>query len=69
MKGDDKLEEDDSDTLNAYCRVEPALSRFCIRCCSTTNDQKHCNSHQDRLGCTTAIPGQYDFPDLGVSCS
>ncbi|KAI0779218.1 hypothetical protein BC629DRAFT_1290008 [Irpex lacteus] len=49
--------------------VEPALSRFCIRCCSTTNDQTHCNSHQDRLGCTTAIPGQYDFPDLGISCS
>ncbi|KAI0090095.1 hypothetical protein BDY19DRAFT_887676, partial [Irpex rosettiformis] len=49
--------------------VEPALSRFCLRCCSSPNDQTHCNSHQDRLGCTTAVPGQYDFPDMGVSCS
>ncbi|KAI0338054.1 hypothetical protein BDW22DRAFT_1338742 [Trametopsis cervina] len=49
--------------------VEPALNRFCLRCCASANDQTHCNSHQDRTGCTTAVPGQYDFPDLGVSCS
>ncbi|KAG6915033.1 hypothetical protein DXG01_013824 [Tephrocybe rancida] len=49
--------------------VEPALSRFCIRCCASPNDQVNCNSHQDRMGCMTAIPGTYDFPALGVSCS
>ncbi|KAI0312704.1 hypothetical protein OF83DRAFT_1066790 [Amylostereum chailletii] len=49
--------------------VEPALNRFCIRCCASANDQTNCNSHQDRLGCETAIPGTYDFPDVGVSCS
>ncbi|KAG6856974.1 hypothetical protein H0H87_011363 [Tephrocybe sp. NHM501043] len=49
--------------------VEPALGRFCIRCCASANDQINCNSHQDRMGCITAIPGTYDFPDLGVSCS
>ena len=55
--------------LRPIIRVEPALSRFCLRCCSASNDQTHCNSHQDRLGCTTAVPGQYDFPNLGISCS
>ena len=50
-------------------RVEPSANRFCLRCCSTANDQINCNSHQDRAGCPTAIPGVYDFPDIGVSCS
>ncbi|KAI0266247.1 hypothetical protein BC834DRAFT_876224 [Gloeopeniophorella convolvens] len=49
--------------------VEPRLNRFCLRCCSSANDQVNCNSHQDRLGCENAVPGQYDFPDLGVSCA
>ncbi|TFY77701.1 hypothetical protein EWM64_g6313 [Hericium alpestre] len=49
--------------------VEPALNRFCMRCCSSADDQVNCNSHMDRLGCENAVPGQYDFPDLGVSCS
>jgi len=31
--------------------VEPALNRFCLRCCSTPNDQINCNSHRDREGC------------------
>ncbi|RPD60303.1 hypothetical protein L226DRAFT_272877 [Lentinus tigrinus ALCF2SS1-7] len=48
--------------------VEPAASRFCLRCCSSANDQENCNSHQDRAGCTTAIPGTYSFPEVGVSC-
>ncbi|KAH8985763.1 hypothetical protein EDB86DRAFT_2809999 [Lactarius hatsudake] len=49
--------------------VEPALNRFCIRCCSTANDQVNCNSHRDRLGCENAIPGTYDFPELGINCA
>jgi len=49
--------------------VEPALNRFCIRCCKDHGDQNNCNSHRDRLGCETAIPGKYDFPEIGVSCS
>ncbi|KAF8469258.1 hypothetical protein DFH94DRAFT_774092 [Russula ochroleuca] len=49
--------------------VEPALNRFCLRCCSTPNDQINCNSHRDRSGCENAIPGTYDFPELGVSCA
>ncbi|KAH9061748.1 alpha/beta-hydrolase [Lactarius deliciosus] len=49
--------------------VEPALNRFCIRCCSTADDQVNCNSHRDRLGCENAIPGTYDFPELGVVSS
>ncbi|KZV74275.1 hypothetical protein PENSPDRAFT_573217 [Peniophora sp. CONT] len=49
--------------------VEPALNRFCIRCCRDQNDQTNCNSHRDRLGCETAIPGTYDFPEVGISCS
>ncbi|KAI0687575.1 hypothetical protein C8Q76DRAFT_803516 [Earliella scabrosa] len=48
--------------------VEPALNRFCLRCCSAHDDQVNCNSHQDRAGCETAIPGTYSFPELGVSC-
>ncbi|OJT07666.1 hypothetical protein TRAPUB_1465 [Trametes pubescens] len=32
------------------------------------DDQINCNSHQDRAGCQTAIPGTYDFPSLGVTC-
>ncbi|KAF8656411.1 hypothetical protein AX16_002555 [Volvariella volvacea WC 439] len=50
-------------------QLEPKEGRFCLRCCSTPNDQINCNSHQDRAGCLIAIPGQYDFPELGVSCS
>lgn len=50
-------------------RVEPALNRFCIRCCSTPNDQVNCNSHRDRAGCENAIPGTYDFPERGISCA
>ncbi|KAI0641410.1 hypothetical protein C8Q79DRAFT_990724 [Trametes meyenii] len=49
--------------------VEPAANRFCLRCCSSGDDQVNCNSHQDRAGCQTAIPGTYDFPSLGVTCS
>ncbi|KAI0041956.1 hypothetical protein FA95DRAFT_1500726 [Auriscalpium vulgare] len=49
--------------------VEPALNRFCIRCCAAENDQVNCNSHMDRQGCENAVPGVYDFPDRGVSCS
>ncbi|KAI0290151.1 hypothetical protein BC826DRAFT_913626 [Russula brevipes] len=49
--------------------VEPALNRFCIRCCSTPDDQINCNSHRDRSGCENAIPGTYDFPELGISCA
>ncbi|KAI0330719.1 hypothetical protein GY45DRAFT_1323263 [Cubamyces sp. BRFM 1775] len=48
--------------------VEPAANRFCMRCCHSRDDQINCNSHQDRAGCQTAIPGTYDFPALGVSC-
>jgi|SRR5882762_6869255 len=49
--------------------IEPALHRFCLRCCSTANDQVNCNSHRDRLGCENAIPGKYDFPERGLSCA
>ncbi|GLB34732.1 hypothetical protein LshimejAT787_0202970 [Lyophyllum shimeji] len=49
--------------------IEPATQRFCMRCCASANDQVNCNSHQDRAGCINAIPGVYDFPDLGVSCN
>ncbi|KAH9991912.1 hypothetical protein BJV77DRAFT_1005371 [Russula vinacea] len=42
--------------------VEPALNRFCLRCCSKPNDQINCNSHRDRSGCENAIR-------LGVSCA
>ncbi|KAI0353876.1 hypothetical protein OH77DRAFT_1457380 [Trametes cingulata] len=48
--------------------VEPAANRFCLRCCKSQDDQINCNSHQDRAGCQTAIPGTYDFPSLGVTC-
>ena len=34
-----------------------------------SNDQVHCNSHQDRSGCVVAVPGTYDFPEHGISCS
>ncbi|KLO14720.1 hypothetical protein SCHPADRAFT_825911 [Schizopora paradoxa] len=50
-------------------QVEPATGRFCLRCCASENDQTNCNSHQDRGGCLVAIPGKYDFPESGVSCS
>src|ERR1700742_4973160 len=46
-------------------RIEPSSRRFCLRCCSTENDQINCNSHMDRQGCLSAIPGTYDFPELG----
>jgi hypothetical protein len=49
--------------------VEPALNRFCLRCCRDKNDQKNCNSHRDRMGCENAVPGTYDFPELGVRCA
>lgn len=49
--------------------VEPALNRFCLRCCMAENDQINCNSHRDRLGCETAVPGKYDFPERGVNCA
>ncbi|KAI9511047.1 hypothetical protein F5148DRAFT_975809, partial [Russula earlei] len=49
--------------------VEPALNRFCLRCCSSPDDQINCNSHRDRTGCEHAIPGKYDFPELGISCA
>ncbi|KAL1948723.1 hypothetical protein VTO73DRAFT_10529 [Trametes versicolor] len=48
--------------------VEPAANRFCLRCCNKPDDQINCNSHQDRAGCQTAIPGTYAFPSLGVTC-
>ncbi|KAL6300975.1 hypothetical protein BKA93DRAFT_739537 [Sparassis latifolia] len=50
-------------------QVEPSSNRFCLRCCKSANDQENCNSHQDTAGCVTAIPGTYDFPNLGISCS
>ncbi|KAI5121778.1 hypothetical protein M0805_009589 [Coniferiporia weirii] len=50
-------------------QVEPAAKRFCLRCCSSANDQTNCNSHQDRAGCLVAVPGIYDFPDKGISCA
>lgn len=50
-------------------QVEPSANRFCLRCCAAANDQENCNSHQDRAGCPVAIPGKYDFPQLGVDCS
>ncbi|KZT18668.1 hypothetical protein NEOLEDRAFT_1079537 [Neolentinus lepideus HHB14362 ss-1] len=49
--------------------VEPSAGRFCLRCCSSANDQQNCNSHQDQSGCPVAVPGQYDFPEAGVHCS
>lgn len=49
--------------------VEPALNRFCLRCCASPDDQVNCNSHRDRLGCEIAIPGQYSFPEAGVDCT
>ncbi|KAI0063809.1 hypothetical protein BV25DRAFT_1914881 [Artomyces pyxidatus] len=49
--------------------VEPALNRFCLRCCAAENDQINCNSHLDRAGCDNAVPGVYTFPDQGVDCS
>ncbi|KAI0248000.1 hypothetical protein BJV78DRAFT_1240972 [Lactifluus subvellereus] len=49
--------------------VEPALNRFCLRCCRTANDQVNCNSHRDRSGCENAIPGKYDFPELRINCA
>ncbi|KAI0028497.1 hypothetical protein K488DRAFT_58441 [Vararia minispora EC-137] len=48
--------------------IEPALNRFCLRCCRDHGDQVNCNSHRDRLGCENAVPGTYDFPEIGVSC-
>ncbi|RDB14970.1 hypothetical protein Hypma_016177 [Hypsizygus marmoreus] len=50
-------------------QIEPSAKRFCLRCCASANDQVNCNSHKDRQGCPAAIPGVYDFPALGVSCS
>ncbi len=50
-------------------RIEPSANRFCVRCCAQSADQVNCNSHQDRAGCAVAIPGTYDFPELGVSCT
>jgi len=50
-------------------QVEPASRRFCLRCCSSENDQTNCNSHNDEAGCVTTIPGKYDFPEDGVSCA
>ncbi|THV04191.1 hypothetical protein K435DRAFT_649934 [Dendrothele bispora CBS 962.96] len=49
--------------------MEPAASRFCLRCCSSPDDQENCNSHHDRDGCPVAVPGKYAFPELGVDCS
>lgn len=49
--------------------IEPAANRFCLRCCASANDQVNCNSHRDREGCPNAIPGVYDFPNLGITCS
>ena len=48
-------------------RVEPAGSRFCLRCCKEANDQNNCNSHHDNDGCINAIPGVYTFGN--VDCS
>ncbi|KAF8877227.1 hypothetical protein CPB85DRAFT_1343999 [Mucidula mucida] len=50
-------------------QIEPSANRFCVRCCAQSADQVNCNSHQDRAGCAVAIPGTYDFPELGVSCT
>ncbi|KAK0192698.1 hypothetical protein F5146DRAFT_1041120 [Armillaria mellea] len=50
-------------------QLEPSEGRFCLRCCASANDQTNCNSHQDRAGCLAAIPGTYDFPELGVTCN
>jgi len=50
-------------------QVEPASRRFCLRCCSSENDQTNCNSHNDEAGCVTTIPGKYDFPEKSVSCA
>ncbi|KAF9460160.1 hypothetical protein BDZ94DRAFT_1324242 [Collybia nuda] len=49
-------------------QIEPSANRFCLRCCASENDQSNCNSHLDKEGCLTTIPGTYDFPDVGVSC-
>ena len=54
--------------VSASARVEPGRNRFCLRCCASPDDQVNCNSHRDRLGCEVAVPGQYDFPAVGVSC-
>jgi hypothetical protein len=48
-------------------QIEPNASRFCLRCCSSPNDQTNCNSHQDKAGCKTAVPGVYKFGE--VDCS
>ncbi|KDQ51181.1 hypothetical protein JAAARDRAFT_62755 [Jaapia argillacea MUCL 33604] len=50
-------------------QLQPTANRFCLRCCSSPGDQENCNSHQDRAGCPVAVPGVYDFPNLGVRCS
>ncbi|PBK89966.1 hypothetical protein ARMGADRAFT_1167292 [Armillaria gallica] len=50
-------------------QLEPSAGRFCLRCCASPNDQTNCNSHQDRAGCLAAIPGKYNFPELGVTCN
>ncbi|KAK0220152.1 hypothetical protein IW262DRAFT_1272760 [Armillaria fumosa] len=50
-------------------QLEPSAGRFCLRCCASAHDQTNCNSHQDRAGCLAAIPGKYDFPELGVTCN
>ncbi|KAH7908896.1 hypothetical protein BJ138DRAFT_1136880 [Hygrophoropsis aurantiaca] len=48
-------------------QVEPSANRFCLRCCSSADDQTNCNSHQDTAGCPQAIPGTYTFPN--VNCA
>ncbi|KAH9926849.1 hypothetical protein B0H21DRAFT_700713 [Amylocystis lapponica] len=42
---------------------------LCLRCCAAPNDQENCNSHRDTAGCVVAIPGTYDFPDLGSAAN
>ncbi|KAF9218680.1 hypothetical protein BS17DRAFT_519584 [Gyrodon lividus] len=48
-------------------QVEPSANRFCLRCCKNADDQQNCNSHQDRAGCPVAIPGTYEFGEVGCS--
>ncbi|KAF8431093.1 hypothetical protein L210DRAFT_3561208 [Boletus edulis BED1] len=48
-------------------QVEPSANRFCLRCCKSANDQQNCNSHQDRAGCPVAVPGTYEFGEVGCS--
>ncbi|KIJ11718.1 hypothetical protein PAXINDRAFT_84095 [Paxillus involutus ATCC 200175] len=48
-------------------QVEPDADRFCMRCCKNADDQENCNSHQDRAGCPVAIPGTYEFGEVGCS--